>query len=58
MLVECKNIAFKVYAINREENRFLKNSMLMKFSNLIWMMCIVSCIILFSLSDDSFTNSK
>jgi len=47
ILVECKKIAFKVYAINREENKFLKNTLFMKLSNVVWIFCIVSVIILF-----------
>ena len=47
MLIECKKIAFKVYAINREENRFLKNTFLMKMSKFVWIFCIISVIILF-----------
>lgn len=55
MLIECKKIAFKVYAINREENRFLKNSFLMKLSKFVWFFCIISVIILFSQDDAGFT---
>lgn len=47
ILVECKKVAFKVYAINREENDFLKNTLFMKLSNVVWLFCIVSVIILF-----------
>ena len=48
MLIECKKITFKVYAINREENRFLKDSFLIKLANFVWVFCIVAVIILFS----------
>jgi len=55
MLIECKKITFKVYAINREENRFLKDSFLIKLANFVWVFCIVAVIILFSWSDAEFT---
>ena len=48
ILVECKKVAFKVYAINREENEFLKNTLFMKLSNIVWLFCIISVIILFA----------
>lgn len=48
ILIECKKIAFKVYAINREENKFLKNTLFMKLSNLVWLFCVVSVMILFA----------
>lgn len=55
MLIECKKITFKVYAINREENRFLKDSFLIKLANFVWIFCIVAVIILFSQPDAEFT---
>lgn len=58
MLIECKKITFKVYAINREENRFLKNSFLIKLSHFVWVFCIVSVIVLFSQYDAEFNKQK
>jgi hypothetical protein len=57
MLIECKKIAFKVYAINREENRFLKDTFLMKLSKFVWVFSIISVIILFSLTDSEITKN-
>ena len=36
ILQQCKKIAFQVYAINREENRFLQDSIFAKLSNVVW----------------------
>ena len=58
MLIECKKIAFKVYAINREENKFLKDSFLLKLANFVWIFCIISVIILFWQSDSEFDKRK
>ena len=58
MLIECKKITFRVYAINREENRFLKDSFLLKLAHFVWVFCIVSVIILFSQADAEFTKQK
>lgn len=57
ILVECMKIAFKVYAINREENRFLKNTVFMKLSNFVWFFCILSVFILILSELDEEFNS-
>ena len=58
MLIECKNIAFKVYTVNREENRFLKNTVLMKLSNFIWLYCLIAVILLFCQKDEDFDREE
>ena len=40
ILVEIKKEAFRVYAINREENRFIQNTFFDKFSKFVWVVCI------------------
>ena len=42
ILRDIQKICFKVYADNREENKFLKNSAFSIFENLVWFMSTVS----------------
>ena len=44
---ECKKIAFKVYSENREENKMLTETPLMKASNFVWSFCMFTIIALF-----------
>lgn len=46
ILQKCKKIAFQVYAINREENRFLQDSIFAKLSNMVWAFCVLSILTL------------
>ena len=46
-LYECKKIAFKVYSENREENKMLTETPLMKASNAIWAFCLATIGVLF-----------
>ena len=46
ILQQCKKIAFQVYAINREENRFLQDSIFAKLSNVVWAFCVLSILTL------------
>lgn len=52
ILIDIKKIAFKVYTINREENKFLSNTRFMKFSNFVWFFCIISVMVLFGSEAD------
>ena len=47
ILVEIKKEAFRVYAINREENRFIQNTFFDKFSKFVWVVCIFTIIWMF-----------
>jgi len=40
--LQCKNTAFRVYSINREENRFLSGTWFAAFSNVVWAICALS----------------
>jgi len=54
ILQQCKQIAFKVYAINREENNFLQKTTFNKLANFAWFFCTVSLLILFLSEADDF----
>ena len=47
ILVEIKKEAFRVYAINREENRFIQDSIFDKFSKLVWLICTLTIAFMF-----------
>ena len=42
ILVQCKMTAFRVYSINREENKFLSGTWFATFSSMVWVICALS----------------
>ena len=47
ILVDIKKEAFRVYAINREENRFIQNTFFDKFSKFVMVVCVLTICFMF-----------
>mmetsp|Transcript_38183 Transcript_38183/g.58248 ORF Transcript_38183/g.58248 Transcript_38183/m.58248 type:complete len:242 (-) Transcript_38183:790-1515(-) len=58
ILVECKNCAFKVYDVNREENNFMRTSSFNAFSSFVWMFCCASGLLLMATVVDETLEDK
>lgn len=58
ILQQAKQIAFGVYSINREENKFLENTYFMKLSKFVWFFCVICVMILIASElDDTYAET-